>query len=178
MSYFILIHSPEWTYPIINILFSLSGAIVIAARDRRRHPLDNEKRKAIYTCIRERPGISFAEIVETTGISRGTAQYHLVRLRVAHLVRAVRGDSLTGYFESRNACGPMEQTILLHLRSPTEERILALLLETPDLSQSEIAEAVGVADPTVAGHMKRLVANGVVESYRDGKKTKYLLTPA
>ncbi|WP_342678380.1 winged helix-turn-helix transcriptional regulator [Methanofollis sp. UBA420] len=171
-----LVHSPEWAHPIIKILFSLSGAIVIAARDRRRHPLDNEKRKAIYTCIRESPGISFAEIVQATGISRGTTQYHLVRLRAARLVRAVRRDSLTGYFESKNACGTMEQTILLHLRSPTEEQILALLLETPDLSQSEIAEAVGVAGPTVAWHMKRLIADGIAASERDGRATRYRLT--
>ncbi|MDD4254531.1 MAG: winged helix-turn-helix transcriptional regulator [Methanofollis sp.] len=175
-SYFAIIHSPKWTYPIIDIIFSLSGAIVIAARDRRRHPLDNEKRKAIYACIRESPGISFAEIVHVTGISRGTAQYHIICLRAAHLIRAVRRDSLTGYFESKNTCGPMEQTILLHLRSPTEEQILTLLLETPDLSQSEIAGAVGVAGPTVAWHMKRLIADGIVESERNGRATRYRLT--
>lgn len=177
-SYFALIHSPDWACPIIKILFSLSGAIVIAARDRRRRPLDHEKRRAIYACIRDSPGISFADIVQTTGISRGTAHYHLICLKAAHLVTAVRKDSLIGYFESKNAGGTMEQSILLHLRSTIEEQILTLLLETPGLSQSEIADFVGITGPSISWHMKRLAADEVVESYRDGRKVRYVLTPA
>ncbi|MDK2974791.1 MAG: hypothetical protein PWP08_1162, partial [Methanofollis sp.] len=68
-------------------------------------------------------------------------------------------------------------SLLLHLRNDTEQQILSLLMEDSAPSQSDIAGVVGISSPSVSWHMKRLIADGIVESYRDGRNVKYLLMP-
>jgi DNA-binding transcriptional ArsR family regulator len=37
--------------------------------------------------------------------------------------------------------------------------------------------ATGTTSPSISWHMKRLAADGIVESYCEGRKTMYLLAP-
>ncbi|GLI45839.1 winged helix-turn-helix transcriptional regulator [Methanoculleus bourgensis] len=168
----LLIHCPLLAVP-FEIICS-TGVLAFLGYRTSRHPLDNKKRSRIYACIRDHPGITPTEIARATGINRGTTRYHLSRLREAGLVSAVNRDGRVGYF--RRGYDATSKTICCHLRNNTRREILALLLEEPGVTQSEVADTIGVARSTVAWHMRRLVADGLVGANRDGRTVRYALT--
>ncbi|KKW27492.1 MAG: hypothetical protein UY71_C0043G0001 [Parcubacteria group bacterium GW2011_GWB1_52_7] len=55
--------------------------------------------------------------------------------------------------------------------------ILALLEKTPELSLSEVSEAVGVDFRTAGEHMHKLVASGLVMKRNAGKAVRHAVTP-
>ena len=169
----LLIHCPLLAVP-VELVYSVGVTAYLGYRTPRS-PLDNKKRSRIYACIRDHPGIAPAEIACITGINRGTTRYHLSRLREAGLVSALYRDDRVGYFRNGDY-DTAEKVVCLHLRNGTRRQILALLLEVPGVTQSEVANTIGVARSTVAWHLLRLVADGLVESDRDGRTVRYVLT--
>ena len=141
----LLIHCPLLAMP-FEVICS-AGILVFLGYRTSRHPLDHKKRSRIYGCIRDRPGITAAEIARATGINRGTTRYHLSRLREAGLVSAVNRGGRVGYFQS--GYDATSKTICCHLRNNTRREILALLLDAP-----------GISRPAAAWHLQRLERAG------------------
>ena len=168
----LLIHCPLLAMP-FEIICS-AGVLAFLGYRTSRCPLDNKKRSRIYACIRDHPGITPTEIARATGINRGTARYHLSRLREAGLVSAVNRDGRVGYF--RRGYDATSKTICCHLRNNTRREILALLLDDPGITQSEIADDTGISRSAAAWHLQRLDADGLIESDRDGRAVRYALT--
>ena len=169
----LLIHCPLLAVP-FEIICS-AGVLAFLGYWSSRHPLDNKKRSRIYACIRDHPGIAPMEIARITGINRGTTRYHLSRLREAGLVSILHRGGRVGYFRSGDY-DTAEKVVHLHLRNDLRRQILGLLLEEPGVTQSEVADTIGVARSTVAWHMQRLVADGLVGANRDGRMVRYALT--
>lgn len=169
----LLIHCPLLAVPVE--LVCSAGVFALLGYRTSRSPLDNKKRSRIYACIRDHPGIAPAEIARITGINRGTTRYHLSRLREAGLVSALYRDDRVGYFRNGDY-DAAEKVVCLHLQNDTRRRIFALLLEKPGITQSEIADIVGLSRSTVTWHMRRLTADGLVEANRDGRAVCYTLT--
>lgn len=169
----LLIHCPLLAVP-FEIICS-AGVLAFLGYRTSRCPLDNKKRSRIYACIRDHPGIAPMEIARITGINRGTTRYHLSRLREAGLVSILHRDGRVGYFRSGDY-DTAEKVVHLHLRNDLRRQILGLLLEEPGVTQSEVADTIGVARSTVAWHMRRLVADGLVGANRDGRMVRYALT--
>ncbi|MDI3507065.1 MAG: hypothetical protein PWQ46_788 [Methanomicrobiaceae archaeon] len=168
----LLIHCPLLAMP-FEIICS-AGVLAFLGYQTSRHPLDNKKRSRIYACIRDRPGITPAEITRGTGINRGTTRYHLSRLREAGLVSAVNRGGKVGYFQS--GYDATSKTICCHLRNNIRREILTLLLDDPGITQSEIADDTGISRSAAAWHLQRLDADGLIESDRDGRAVRYALT--
>jgi DNA-binding Lrp family transcriptional regulator len=174
ISYFILINCPLLAFP-ADLIYSSGLLAYLGYRIAPRTVPEN--RKKIHACIRDQPGISATRIAEITGISRGTAAYHLSRLQSGGKIKKVQAGGNVGYFILvEDDTGDKEYT-LLHMQNSTEKEILFLLLDTPGLSQSEIANAIGISRPAVFWHMKRLDFDGVIESARSGRSTYYRLMP-
>lgn len=169
--------SPALILP-AEILYSLFLVSCLGFRQVTRQTiLDNEQRRVLYTIIRETPGICLSTLRERAGQNAGTARYH-IELLVHHGMVACRSHhGSKHYYVGNEDYGRMEAVLHTYLHNENARLILDLLSRDDALSHQDLMAATGTASPTISWHMKRLVADGVVESYRDGKKTKYLLTP-
>ncbi|WP_342677701.1 winged helix-turn-helix transcriptional regulator [Methanofollis sp. UBA420] len=174
ISYFILINCPLLAFP-AELIYS-SGLLAYLGY-RIAPPTVPENRKKIHACIRDQPGISASRIAGITGISRGTVAYHISRLQAGGMIKKVQNRGNVGFFIATDDNTADKEYTLLHMQNSTEREILFLLLDTPELSQSEIADAIGISRPAVSWHMRRLDFDGVVESFRNGRGTYYRLMP-
>lgn len=144
----------------------------------RQTILDHKGRRELYELIRDTPGISLSTLREKTGLNTGTARYHLGLLTVHGMV-ACRSHHGSRHYHVRNEdYDRMEAVLLTYVHNENDRLILDLLSGDDGLSHQDLMAATGTASPTISWHMKRLVTDGVVASYRDGKKRMYLLTPA
>ncbi|MDD2472578.1 MULTISPECIES: winged helix-turn-helix transcriptional regulator [unclassified Methanoculleus] len=185
-----------WDLPphamLINLLLFLSPVLLFPAelyysftimlllgyrRISRKDLLDHASRKRLYECIVESPGISIGDLIRIAGITRGAAQYHLWRLESVGMIVATRRGGRRGYFRTGALPGVVDRKVCLHLKDGTDRRILLLLLKNRCFSQQDLALAVGISPPSTFWHMRRLIADGIVEPHREGKMMRYLLTP-
>jgi predicted transcriptional regulator len=132
-----------------------------------------ERREEILRLIRQRPGMTFRELARELGIGIGDLQYHLRRLEREGKVFSKRMGRRrylfpTGFEEEAGK-------LLVAMATETRRELLLLLIEGPK-SQWELAEMLGVSQPTVSYHVKELEKLGVIESERRGKTVVYRLT--
>jgi arsenate reductase len=66
------------------------------------------------------------------------------------------------------------------LADPTRARILTLVMDSPDgrMRVGDLAEYLGLRQPTVSHHVKALLDEGLVERRQDGRNAWYSLAPA
>ncbi|WP_297508470.1 metalloregulator ArsR/SmtB family transcription factor [Thermococcus sp.] len=131
-----------------------------------------ERRDEILNFIRGKPGITFRELARELGLGIGDLQYHLRKLEAEGKVFSKRIGRRRYIFPA--GLEEDAQRLIVAIATETRRRILLLLLERP-MSQGEIAEALGVSQPTVSYHMRELEKLGVVEGVRNGKSITYRL---
>jgi DNA-binding transcriptional ArsR family regulator len=64
------------------------------------------------------------------------------------------------------------------LSDPTRREVLRSLSQRPDLTASRLAGELPITRQAVAKHLATLQRAGLVEAHRDGRETRYVLTPA
>lgn len=137
--------------------------------------LDQDLRARIYEYIRENPGIHLRGLSSEMQVKMGTLRYHLGVLSRNHKI-AVNGDtSSVRFYENNGTYNAGEQQIHKHLRNETTQKILMVLLECPEASRQELADAAGVTGPSVSWHMKRLEKDRIVIPHRRGRVTCYVI---
>lgn len=126
---YLLIYCPALAVP-IKFLYSFGILAILgyrlASRDR---PSENPNRRQIFACIRGNPGISASEIADTTGISRGTVNYHLFSLQRKSLVHKNQQGNTIGYFAYTEDLDTTEEHLLMHLKNRTKKSLLSLLMK-------------------------------------------------
>ena len=65
------------------------------------------------------------------------------------------------------------------LADPTRVQLLALIVESPDARRSvtELADALGLTQPTVSHHLRVMADEGLVERSQDGRLAWYSIAP-
>ncbi|AIU69079.1 regulatory protein [Thermococcus eurythermalis] len=129
-----------------------------------------ERRKEILNYIRNRPGITFRELARELGLGIGDLQYHLGKLEKEGQVFSRRAGRRRYIFPA--GFEEDAQRLLMAISTETRRQILLLLMKGP-MSQGEIAEKLGVSQPTVSYHMKELEKLGIVRAERTGKSIIY-----
>ncbi|MDK2974120.1 MAG: hypothetical protein PWP08_491 [Methanofollis sp.] len=173
---YVLIYCPLIAFPVEMIYSSGLWAYLIYRTASRKVP-ESENRKKIHACIKDCPGISASQIAGAIGISRGAVAYHLSRLRAEQRIKKSYTRGYVGYLTPDRGLSPNEEHTLLHMQNATEKKILFLLLNTPDLSQSELAAEIGISGPAISWHMMRLNSDGIIQSFIAGRETHYRLMP-
>ncbi|WP_297468323.1 metalloregulator ArsR/SmtB family transcription factor [Thermococcus sp.] len=129
-----------------------------------------ERRNEILNYIRNRPGVTFRELARELKLGIGDLQYHLGKLEkegkvFSRKVGRKRYIFPAGFEEEA-------QRLLMAISTETRRKILLLLMEG-EMNQGEIAEKLGVSQPTISYHMRELEKLGVVKARREGKSVVY-----
>lgn len=136
------------------------------------HELSLESRKQIFEYVQANPGIHFSKLKRELDMETGLLQYHLRKLEEYNVIESKDHQGKRRLFVAREL-NPEEQSILSTLRYETTRNILLYLLEHGSARNREIAEAVGIAPSTVTWHVSHLIDEGVVETFQDGRTTRY-----
>lgn len=135
--------------------------------------LDQSLRARIYDHICRNPGIHLRGLASEMDLKMGTLRYHLGMLRSTHKI-AVSGDEASvRYYENSGTYSADEQLVLKHLRNETTRTILRVLLERPQATRQDLADAAGISGPSVSWHMKRLQEDRIVQTRREGRASVY-----
>ena len=129
-----------------------------------------ERRNEILNYIRNRPGVTFRELSRELKLGIGDLQYHLGRLEKEGKVFSRKVGRRRYIFPA--GFEEEAQRLLMAISTETRRKILLLLLERP-MNQGEIAENLGVSQPTISYHMRELEKLGVVKARREGKSVVY-----
>lgn len=128
-------------------------------------------RRRIYDVVGAHPGASAREVQRLAGLAWGETAYHLDQLIRAGILRRERGGRRDYYF--RLDMTWEDRRVLLSLRSRTERMILVALVESPGLSLAELKDRTQTSLSTASSHLRRLIAQGVVESERTESTRQY-----
>lgn len=168
--------SPALVFP-VEIFFAVKILSCFGFRRIvRSNVLASTLRHTIYSLIQSRPGISFSELLQETGISRGALSYHLTLMRVSGKIILLKDHGTISYFENSGKYGDGEQKVIKYLRQDMDKKILLTLARNPLMSRTDFERILGVSGPTVSWHMKRLIEDGILNVRKDGRFSRYALS--
>jgi len=137
--------------------------------------LANDTRSAVFSAIRENPGIHLHGLAREAKIGMGTLRHHLDKLLTTGKITGRHDTATVRFYENDGTYSAAEQVVLKHLRNETRKKILALLLKTPAAGRNEIARMLGMTGSTITWHMKILEEDGVISPRREGKNIVYAI---
>ncbi len=132
-------------------------AVLLYARIRRDQVLDHFVRGRVFGDIEGHPGASYREIMDALHLANGVASYHLYVLEREKFIASRRAGSARVYY-------PPDQPPRAEMSglSPVQARIMALVRESPGVSQSDIARRLGTRRQNAHHNVRRLSQAGVV----------------
>jgi predicted transcriptional regulator len=106
------------------------------------------------------------------GLAMGDVQYHVHRLEREGRISSVR-RGLYRFFYPSALFGERQRDILSMLALDTPRELLMNIVEKPDSSQSDLASATGVSQPTASWHLKRMIQLGILQKQQSGRGATY-----
>lgn len=129
-------------------------------------------RQRIYEFIESHPGMHFRAICRELGLAVGDLQYHLYALERQGMIKTVR-RGLRNFMYPSGIFSDREEKVLSVISQETPREIILNLIQKPDLSQMELAERLGLSQPTIVWHMRRLKQMGLIISNKKGTSVTY-----
>jgi DNA-binding MarR family transcriptional regulator/PKD repeat protein len=140
--------------------------IPLFSRIKRDEVLDNFERGRIYQYILINPGDYFSHIKEMLDLNSGTLTYHLKVLEQREFIKSRTDGRVKRFYPySMKVDGGPHRDI--------QTRILELLAFNPNLTQKEIARALGIHVSTVNYHINMMVGAGLLRSDRTDRVQRY-----
>jgi predicted transcriptional regulator len=143
----------------------------------RKTVLDQSTRSRVFDAIWEQPGIHFNALRDLTGTNRGTLRYHLSILLLTQKITRIDDGVFTRYLPWEPDREAFDQLVACRFRNGTDRKIIAYLLDFPDVTQREVAHAAGVSPSVVSSRVSRLCRERIVTVRRSGRATRLALTP-
>ena len=134
------------------------------------HPL----RREIYRLVCETPGLYFFELSSELTAPHGTVNWHLRKLEEANLIKSTKFGGKRVYFSRTLRPEDVEKAFVV-LKHSTARKIFMHIINNEKCHQTLIARALGIHHDTVRHHTLRMETAGLVESFKDGRKTCYRL---
>ncbi len=135
----------------------------------RHDLLTNDARQAILAHLKAEPGASFSDLKRLTGLANGALTHHVRMLENASLLQARRDGFRTRYYPGD------ARVVVAPYTTSTEARFMDAVRGRPDISQQDLAEAIGVSRDSVAYHARKLRARGLIDLVADGRHRRYRL---
>ena len=124
----------------------------------------NETRANIFEVVTDNPGITFGAITRELNLAPGECQYHIRVLEREGYIKSKRTGKYTRYY----LVGQKASEV-----SKIQEQILVTIKEKEGLSQTEIAEELGVSRQVVNYNIKPLVKDGYVVEIKENNRCCY-----
>lgn len=131
-----------------------------------------ETRARIYEYIKRHPGVHITQIERELKMAPGNLAYHMRRLSEAGMVKSLRYGLRTFIFPA-DLFGEKQEVLMGLLTLTTPRDILLCILETPGITQKELASRLRHSAPTIWWHIDRLARLGVISRKRDGRTVVY-----
>lgn len=150
------------------------GLVVVVGYSRHAgvDPLENDVRRRLYEAVEDEPGTYVAALVESTGVPRSTARYHL---RVLEREGLVERASIRG--KHRVAPAGADLRLRAALADEPTRAVLEAVARFEPVSVGGLAEEVDRAPSTVSHHLGRLAEDDLVDRTRDGRQVRITLAP-
>ena len=147
------------------------GTVRIPPRLEGRDVLSHRKRSTLRSYLEANPGANFGMIRRDLGMAVGTLAYHLWVLETGNVIQSWREGRLRCYAlsEYRGADERPKLTDIEHI-------LLTNIRRSPDITQRELAQEVGVSQPAISYHITRMTELGVVHVERQGLHRRYSVT--
>jgi DNA-binding transcriptional ArsR family regulator len=140
----------------------------------RRLVLRVTNRRRLYEAIIAAPGTHGRRLARELGMARGVVAHHLAQLEKHGFVFSHQA----GRRRTLYACGQIEaeDVALIHvLRKPEQAALLHALLAHDGCGVTHLARHVGSPTSNVSYHLRRLRDVGVVEYYKIGRESIYVV---
>lgn len=158
----------------------LAPRMAFALGRTRRLALENPARVKILDRVREKPGISGGELMQTLGMPRGTFRFHIQRLCAEGLVR----ESVHGKMRLYELVGPSAiTTASIAIASARRRTIVAASLALGGIDYGSFKRWLHLHKPserpigasTFSYHVGFLVQGGILQAQRSGGRITYSL---
>ncbi len=141
------------------------ASMVMYSKIRRDNLLKHAVRKRIHEYVKENPGAHYRAILDDLELSMGVLTYHLNRLEKGEYLRSRQDGMYRRFFVTGR------KTEVKFFLSEIQESIMATIRANQGISQSKIAEAIGVTRKVVNYHIKILDQAGLIYMEERGRET-------
>jgi len=140
--------------------------------EKERELLKLDVRKRIYIIVKKFAGCHFREIERKSKLSTGSVNYHLNHLIKYGLIKQEKLDNNILFFP-QSFKGNTK--LLGLLRKESIRKIILFILINENCNHKQIVRFVGLTPSTVSWHLKRLVKNKIIETFKKKREKKYKL---
>lgn len=116
---------------------------------------------AIAGYISATPGAHFSKIRDELQLGTGETQHHLRKLLQDETIESHPDGEYRRFFPA-NRFNPFERTALGYLRRKTPRGMIIALLRDPEITANELADEIGVSNPTVSKHASCMEESGLL----------------
>jgi predicted transcriptional regulator len=149
----------------LGIIIFFMFASLIYTKIKHDQLLNHEMRMSIYDHIEKHPGQHFRNILKDMGLKSGVLTHHINMLEREEYIKSVQ-DGIYRRFYIYGA-----ETDGRHLLTEHQQNILNTIKSDPGLSQTEIANKLGITRMLVNYHLKVLKNEGLIVTKRKGRKS-------
>jgi DNA-binding MarR family transcriptional regulator len=147
------------------IAIILVTSTVMYSKIRRENLLRHAVRSRIYEYVKENPGQHYRAILHDLDLSMGVLTYHLNRLEKGEYLRSRQDGMYRRFFVAGR------KTEARFFLSDIQESILATIRDNQGISQSRIAEGIGVTRKVVNYHIRIMERAGLIYLEEKGRET-------
>ncbi len=176
------IHKDKGPPTLLLVFLGIVGGIIVIlsimfVRLSERNVFDGV-RKNIYDFVKEHPGVNQNALMRRLDISSSSIRHHLKILKRYDHVLAYNDGRYIRYYANRNGYsiytnGNNYKEIISVLRKHTAANIVKYIMENPNITQSNLAEALNLHPSTVHWHTKLLLSSKIISVKRAGKSVQY-----
>jgi len=167
---------PVLVFP-LELIFALKVFAALGYRKIEKAAIYyNENRRVIFETLQTNPGICFNELSRLTGINRGTLKYHLTVLQIKGRITTLMITGSVWYFENSGYYSRLEKIMFHYLQEATTRKILEIVFSRPCISQKELAEYLGISEPSVSRHMAVFEREKIINAQKSGRYIRFTLT--
>ncbi|MDX1611585.1 MAG: winged helix-turn-helix transcriptional regulator [Candidatus Thermoplasmatota archaeon] len=148
-----------------------TGREGLYARIEGRELLQHEAREEILDHLKREPGLSFQEIQDRIGLAPGTTKWHLEKLSKSSFIASTKDGRHRRYYP--RGMDKAEVRAVVALKDPSRLALARMVLRNPGINQGDLARATGLAQSTVSHHLDRLIEDGMVRKWKDGRVARH-----
>jgi predicted transcriptional regulator len=150
---------------LILVVIVLIISFIMYSKIKQENLLKNAQRKRILEYIKDNPGKHYRAILKDLDVPMGVLTYHINRLEKAQFLTS-RQDGMYRRFYIR---GPKAE--VRFMLSNIQESILNVIKDNKGISQTKIAEKIGVSRKVVNYHVNILNQAGFIMVQSNGRES-------